>query len=161
MSKAMRKLNGICSKAKCTLIFINQLRSKIGVSWGNPETTSGGKALKHLYDSRVEIKSGQAIEVPVAGSDKKERIGNEVTLVNRKNKKGVPFRQAVVDFYGTGTFDNRKSLMYAGIKYNIIKFSGKTYEYKDIKSVGKESFMEKLDDKILKEIEGEIWKIQK
>lgn len=156
-----RRINSVYKDFKTTIIFINQIREKVGVMYGNPETTSGGKALKHLYDSRVEIKSGEPIQITVPGSDKKERIGNEINIINRKNKKGVPFRQAVVDFYATGAFDNRKSLVYAGMKFMVIKFAGKTYEYKDIKAVGKEAFLEKLDDKILKEIEGEIWKIQK
>jgi len=155
-----RRINQTYKDFKTTIIFINQIREKVGIMYGNPETTSGGRALRHLYDTTVEIKTGKSIEISVEGLDKKERIGNETILINKKNKKGVPFRQTIVDFYLTGILDNRKSLLYAGIKFGIIKLMGNTYSYKDIKAVGKDKFGELLTDKMLKEIEDDIWKSQ-
>ena len=160
-----RKINEEYKDYKTVIIFINQVREKVGLVFGNPETTPCGKSLRHLYDSIIEVRMGQAIEQSIEGEtdDKKKKdklkIGNETILVNKKNKKGIPFRTAVVDFYYNGTYDNRKSLLYAGIKHGLIKLEGKTYQYKDLKVVGKDSFIEKLDDKILKEIEAEIWRI--
>jgi recombination protein RecA len=147
-----RKINQAYKNYKTTIIFINQIREKVGVMYGNPETTAGGRALKHLYDSRIEVRGGQAIEID------KEKIGFEMNLKCVKNKKGRPQHQAVIDFYFTGNFDQKKSLLYAGIKFGIIKFSGKTYEYGSLKVVGKDAFMELMTDKVLKEIETEVWK---
>jgi recombination protein RecA len=150
-----RKINQAYKNYKTTLIFINQCREKVGIMYGNPETTAGGRALKHLYDSRIEVRAGQAIEI------NKEKIGFEMNLKCVKNKKGKPQHQAVIDFYYTGNFDNRKSLLFAGVKYGVIKFSGKTYEYKDLKAVGKEAFMELMTDKAMRDIENDIWKVAK
>lgn len=147
-----RKINQAYQNYKTTIIFINQIREKVGVMYGNPETTAGGRALKHLYDSRIEVRAGQALEID------KEKVGFEMNLKCVKNKKGRPQHQAVVDFYFTGNFDNRKSLLYAGIKFGIIKFSGKTYEYGELKAVGKDAFMELMTEKVMKDIETEIWK---
>ena len=160
-----RKINEAYKDYQTVIVFINQVREKVGIVFGNPETTPCGKALKHIYDAILEVRMGQAIEESVGDdTDEKKKkdkikIGNEVILVNKKNKKGVPFRTAIVDFYYTGNYDNRKSLLYAGIKHGLIKLEGKTYQYKDLKAVGKDSFIEKLDDKILKEIEDEIWRL--
>lgn len=149
-----RKINQAYKDYKTTIIFINQIREKVGVMYGNPETTSGGRALKHLYDTRIEVRAGQPIEID------KEKVGFEMHLKCVKNKKGRPQHQAVVDFYFTGSFDQKKSILFAGIKYGIISLEGKTYSYKDIKAVGKDAFMELMTDKIVKEIEEEIWKIK-
>ena len=155
-----RKINEAYKDYKTTIIFINQIREKLGVMYGNPETTSGGRAIRHLYDSRIEVRAGQPLEMDIAEGEKKskEKVGFEMNLKCVKNKKGRPHHQAIADFYDTGTFDNRKSLLFAGIKYGIIKFSGKTYEYGEIKAVGKDAFMELLTDKILDKIEKDIWK---
>ena len=151
-----RKINQVISKHQTAIIFINQLREKVGVMYGNPYTTGGGRALKHLYHTRVEFRSGKPMDI--GSGDKKERIGVEINLHTIKNKKGKPHRTAVLDFYYTGQIDNKKSIVFAGIKYGVINFSGKTYEYKDKKAVGREKFMEIIDEKDLKEIEKEIWK---
>jgi len=162
-----RKINEEYKDYKTVIIFINQVREKVGLVFGNPETTPCGKALKHLYDSVIEVRMGQSIEESVEGEteEKKKKdkikIGNEVVLVNRKNKKGVPFRTVVVDFYYNGVYDNKKSLLYAGMKYGFIKLDGRTYTYKDLKAVGKDAFMELLTEPILKEIEELIWTVQK
>jgi len=154
-----RKLLESYKDAKTVIIFINQMREKVGVMYGNPETTSGGRALKHLYDSRIEVRVGKPIEEGTG--EQKERVGHEIVVKCTKNKKGKAFLQSVVDFYSIAKFDNRKSLLFAGIKYGVIKLEGKTYTYKDIKAVGQEAFKEQLTDKILQDIEKEIWKLQK
>jgi len=150
-----RKINKIRNTHKTTIIFINQLREKVGVMYGNPEHTPGGRALKHLYDSRIQFKSGKPID------ETKERIGMEINLFGKKNKKGQAFRRAIVDFYTDGRIDNKKSLFFAAIKYNIINLSGKTYTFEDKKIVGKEKLIESLTEKDWLKIEKEIWKVQK
>ncbi len=150
-----RKIYQIIPEYKTTMIFINQIREKMGVIYGNPETTPGGKALKHIYDSRVEFRAGKPIDVGT--KDKKERIGIEINLFGKKNKLGVPQRKAVVDFYFDGHIDNKKSLLFAGLKYSIIELSGKTYSYNDKKAVGKDKFIASLSDKDWEKIEKETW----
>lgn len=142
-----------------TMIFINQLREKVGVMYGNPHTTGGGRALKHFYHTRVEFRLGKPIDIGT--KEKKERIGYEINLHTTKNKKGVPHRKAIIDFYFTGRLDNKKSLFYSAIKYGIIEFAGKTYTYKDKKAVGQEKFRELLTDKDYEKIEEEIWEVAK
>ncbi len=144
---------------KTTMIFINQLREKIGVMYGNPYTTGGGRAIKHMYNTRIEFRAGKPIDVGTG--DKKERVGIEINLKCIKNKKATPYRKAVMDCYFTGHVDNKKSIFFAGIKYGVINLSGKTYSYKDIKVVGKDKFIAVLDDKDYKAIEKEIWKRMK
>lgn len=123
--------------------------------YGNPETTPGGKALKHMYDTRIYFRAGKPIEIGT--KEKKERIGIEINLFGKKNKLGVPQRKAVVDFYFTGKIDNKKSLLFAGLKYSIINLAGKTYTYNDKKAVGKQKFIDLLEDKDWKKIEKEIY----
>ena len=154
-----RKLLQYYKDAKTVIIFINQMREKVGIMYGNPETTSGGRALKHLYDLRIEVRMGKPIEEGTGES--KERIGHEIIMKNTKNKKGKAFLQSIVDFYSIAKFDNRKSLIFAGLKYCIIKRDGNTYTFKDISAVGQEKFMDKFDDKLLKELEEQIWTITK
>jgi len=134
-----RKINSAIAEYNTTLIFINQIREKLGVMYGNPETTPGGKALKHLYNTRIEFKSGKFIEKGT--NENKIRIGVELELYGKKNKLGTPQRKAIVDFYYTGNIDNKKSLFYAGVKYCIISLQGKTYTYKDFKAVGLDNFI--------------------
>jgi len=160
------KIYSAISKCKTSLIFINQMREKVGVMYGSPNTTSGGHALKHLYNFRLEFRSGKPIEAGTSANEderiekieKKEKIGIEINLTNKKNKKGKPYRKSVCDFYFTGQIDNRKSIFFAGIKYNVINLSGKTYTYKDIKVVGKDAFLEVLTEEMCLDISEEIWK---
>lgn len=151
-----RKIYQIIPKYKTTMILINQIREKMGVIYGNPETTPGGRALRHLYDTRIEFRAGKSIEIGT--KEKKERIGVELNLYGKKNKLGKPQRKAVVDFYFEGRIDNRKSLLFAGLKYSIIELSGKTYTYGKKKAVGKDKFVNTLDDKDWQTIEKEVWK---
>ena len=151
-----RKINKAIAHQTTTIIFINQLREKVGQLYGNPYTTAGGRALKHLYHTRIEFKSGKPMDI--GSGDKKERIGVEINIKAVKNKKGIPHRKGVIDFYFDSTIDNKKSIFFAGVKFNVIEFSGKTYQFGDKKAVGKDNFMELLDEKDLKEIGKEIWK---
>lgn len=151
-----RKIYKAIAHRKTTMIFINQLREKIGIMYGNPYTTGGGRALKHMYNTRIEFKSGKPMDV--GSGDKKERIGVEINLKCVKNKKGKPYHTAVVDFYFNGQIDNKKSLFWAGLKYGVIELSGKTYTFGSKKAVGKDNFVKLLTDKDLEKIEREIWK---
>jgi len=154
-----RKIYKAISGRKTTIIFINQLREKVGVMYGNPYTTGGGRALKHLYNTRIEFKSKKPIDI--GSGEKKERIGMEINLKCVKNKKGKPYRDAIIDFYINGNIDNKKSLFFSAIKNGVIQLSGKTYTFNDKKAVGKESFMELLTEEDYKEIENKIWEINK
>jgi len=154
-----RKINKIRNAHKTSIIFINQLREKVGVMYGNPEHTPGGRALKHLYDTRIQFRAGKPMDV--GSGDKKERIGMEINLFGKKNKKGTAFRRAVIDFYTNGQVDNKKSIFFAEVKYNVINLTGKTYTYKDIKAVGKDNMIKALTDKDWDNIEKDIFKINK
>jgi len=152
-----RKIYEVIPHEKTTMIFINQIREKLGILYGNPETTPCGRALRHMYDTRIEFRSGKPIEQGT--KEKKERIGKEINLYAKKNKLGTPERKAVMDFYFNGTIDNKKSLFFAGMKYGLIELKGKTYSYKDTSVVGKNNFIEMLEEKEYKDLEKEIWKI--
>lgn len=151
-----RKILGVIGKYKTTMIFINQLREKVGVMYGSPFTTGGGRALKHLYNTRIEFRAGKPIEV--GSGDKKERIGLEINLNCVKNKRGKPSRKAVIDFYFNGNIDNTKSLFFSAVKYDIISRSGSYYEYNGIKECGKDNLIAKLTKEDWDIIQEEIWK---
>lgn len=124
MSKALRKLSGIMNKTDCTIIFINQLREKIGVMFGNPETTTGGRALKFYSSVRVEIRKSEAIK---NGSD---IIGNKANIKVVKNKVAPPFKSTQVDIiYGKGISRDGEVLDLA-VEKDIIDKSGAWYAYK-------------------------------
>lgn len=124
MSKAMRKLAGVMNRSECTCIFINQLREKIGVMFGNPETTAGGKALKFYASIRIDIRRGEAIK---NGTDV---IGNKVTVKVVKNKVAPPFKIALVEImYGTG-ISRIGELIDLSIENEIIQKSGSWMSYK-------------------------------
>jgi recombination protein RecA len=158
-SQFCRKLYQIMAHETTTLICINQIREKMGVIYGNPETTPCGRALKFMYDTRIEFRAGSAIENKIKETEKKfERIGMEINLFGKKNKLGKAHRRSVLDFYfKDGTVDTKKNLIFAGIKYSIIDFAGKTYKYKKKKAVGKAKFIKVLTDEDYKNIEEEVW----
>ena len=167
-SPMCRKIQVAYRDYKTTIIFINQIREKVGVMYGNPEITPSGKSIKFLCESRIDMRASKPITVADVGEteetknlDKKEKLGIEITLTNKKNNIGTPHRNAIVDFYFVGRYDNRKSLLFAGVKYGVIEFSGKTYQYKDLKAVGQNNFKELLTPEILTEIENEVWKVAK
>lgn len=123
MSKALRKLSGIMNKTDCTIIFINQLREKIGVMFGNPETTTGGRALKFYSSVRIEIRRSEAIK---QGS---EIIGNKTNIKVVKNKVAPPFKVATVDIiYGQGISKDGEVLDLA-VEQDLIEKSGAWYAY--------------------------------
>ena len=151
-----REIYKAIAERKTTMIFINQLREKIGIMFGNPLTTGGGRALKHMYNTRIEFRLGNPIDV--GSGDKKERIGYEINLKCVKNKKGKPYHKAVVDFYFNGHIDIKKTLFYSALRLGVIEMSGKTYTFGKTKIVGKENFQEELPEKDWEKIEKEIWK---
>lgn len=127
MSQALRKLTAIVSKSKCCVIFINQLRMKIGVMFGNPETTTGGKALKFYASLRLDIRR---IETLTNGS---EAYGNRVRVKVVKNKVAPPFREVELDLiYGKG-LSREGSILDAGVKYGLIQKTGSWYAIGDKK----------------------------
>ena len=150
-----RKIYHATTGRNTTIIFINQIREKVGVMYGSPMTTGGGHALKHMYNTRIEFKVGKPID------ENDERIGLELKLNCVKNKRGKAYRKAEIDFYTNGHLDNAKSLYYAGIKFAVIQRNGNTYEFKDVKAVGESKFMEAMQPKDWVELETEIWKVMK
>ena len=123
MSKAMRKLAGVMNRSDCTAIFINQLREKIGVMFGNPETTTGGKALKFYASIRVDVRKSEAIK---SGTD---IIGNKVNVKIVKNKVAPPFKVATVDImYGKG-ISRIGELIELAVDREIIQKAGAWFSY--------------------------------
>lgn len=123
MSKAMRKLAGVMNRSDCTAIFINQLREKIGVMFGNPETTTGGKALKFYASIRVDVRKSEAIK---SGTD---IIGNKVNVKIVKNKVAPPFKVATVDImYGKG-ISRIGELIELAVEREIIQKAGAWFSY--------------------------------
>jgi recombination protein RecA len=123
MSQALRKLTGVVSKSKTCLIFINQIREKIGVMFGNPETTTGGRALKFYASVRVDIRRIAAIK------DGEAVIGNRTKVKIVKNKLAAPFREAEFDIiYGEG-ISREGDLMDIGVAQNLIEKSGSWFSY--------------------------------
>ena len=156
MSQALRKLAGVISKTNCIAIFINQLREKVGVMYGNPETTTGGRALKFYSSVRIDIRKTDAIK---NGS---EVIGNSVRCKIVKNKVAPPFKIAEFDImYGEG-ISKYGEMVDLGAEYNIIKKSGSWFSYgEDRIGQGKESAKQFLRDNpdICDEIEARLREI--
>ena len=153
MSQALRKLSGSINKTNTIVIFINQLREKVGVLFGNPETTPGGKALKYYSSVRLDIRRGEQLK---QGS---EVIGNKTTIKVVKNKVAPPFKTAVVEImYGEGVSKEGELLDLAS-EIGVVEKSGAWYSYKGEKiGQGKENVKLLLrDNKELKEeIEAKV-----
>ncbi len=153
MSKALRKLTGSISKANTCCIFINQLREKIGVMFGNPETTTGGNALKFYSSVRIDIRRSSAIK----NADK--IIGNRTRVKVVKNKVAAPFQQAEFDImYGEG-ISKTGEIIDLGVEMNIINKSGSWYSYGDTKlGQGRDAVKEILLDnpELSEELENKI-----
>lgn len=154
MSQALRKLTATINKTHCTVIFINQLREKIGVMFGSPETTTGGNALKFYASVRLDIRKASQ---PLKVGD--EAVGSRVKVKVIKNKVAPPFRVAEFDImYGEGV-SRLGEVIDLGIEYEIIKKSGSWFSYGETKiGQGKESVKELLKDnpELMEEISQKI-----
>ena len=153
MSQALRKLTASISKSKCMVIFINQIRMKIGVMFGSPETTSGGNALKFYASVRLDIRRIGAIK------DREETIGNQTRVKVVKNKVAPPFRQVEFDIlYGEG-ISKTGELIDLGVKCEVVEKAGSWYSYKEERiGQGREKTRQFLKDNpdIADEIEHEL-----
>ena len=123
MSQAMRKLTAVISKSKCVAIFINQVREKIGVLYGNPETTPGGRALKFYASVRMEVRRGEAIK------ENGTQIGNRTKVKISKNKVAPPFRECEFDIMYNEGISSVGSLLDLAMEYDIIQKRGSWISY--------------------------------
>ncbi len=153
MSQALRKLTAITNRSKTCVIFINQLREKVGVMFGNPETTPGGKALKYFATIRLDIRKADALK------NEGEIIGNRAKAKVVKNKVAPPFKVAEFDIiYGHG-ISQEGCLIDLGVEYGILSKSGAWYSYNDTRVAnGREKMREYLKDnpEVMAEIDSRI-----
>ena len=150
MSQALRKITAYVSKSRTAVIFINQLRMKIGIMFGNPETTTGGNALKYYSSIRLDIRRIESLKVG------EEAVGNRVRVKVVKNKVAAPFRQAEFDLMFSHGISKEGELIDLGLSRGIINKSGSWYEFENEKiGQGKEAVKEflKSDKKISDKIE--------
>ncbi len=153
MSQALRKLTGIIKQANCMVVFINQLRMKIGVMFGNPETTTGGNALKYYASVRLDIRKGSPIK------DKEEVIGNETKVKVVKNKVAPPFKQANFQILFNYGIAKNGELIDLGVQARIVEKTGAWFSYNGNKiGQGKVNAMRFLDEhpEVADEIEAKI-----
>ncbi|MBT3539085.1 recombinase RecA [Candidatus Parcubacteria bacterium] len=158
MSQALRKLTGIVSKTNTVVIFINQIRMKIGIVFGNPETTTGGNALKFYSSVRIEVRRAAQIKQ----ADKV--IGNRVKAKVVKNKVAAPFRTTEFDIMYNEGISVSGDLLDTGIEHKIINKSGNSYSYGEEKfGVGREKAKLYLREnpKLMKEIKKKVWEAVK
>ena len=159
MSQALRKLAGAINKTNCIVVFINQLREKIGVMYGNPETTPGGRALKYFSSVRIDVRRIETLKV---GG---EMIGNRTRAKIVKNKVAPPFKEAEFDIiYGEG-ISKIGEIVDLGVKLDLIDKAGAWYTYGDVRVQGRDSMKEYLrehpdvSDKIEAEIRANAHKL--
>lgn len=154
MSQALRKLAGAINKTNCIVVFINQLREKVGVMYGNPEVTTGGRALKFYSSVRIEVRRTETLE------ENKEKVGNHTRAKVVKNKMAPPFREAEFDvMYGEGISRNSE-LVDLGVKLDLVQKSGSWYSYKGQSWQGKKGVTAYLKENpdIASELEAAIRK---
>ena len=153
MSQALRKLAGVINKSKCVIVFINQLREKVGVMFGNPETTPGGRALKFYASVRLDIRRVESLK------QDGEVIGNRTRVKVVENKVAPPFREAEFDIiYGKG-ISKEGNILDAAVNLDIVEKSGSWFSYNGERiGQGRENVKEYLakNPKIAEEIEGKI-----
>ncbi|MDO5766269.1 MAG: recombinase RecA [Spirochaetales bacterium] len=155
MSQALRKLTAIVNKSKCIIVFINQIRMKIGVMFGNPETTTGGNALKFYSSVRLEIRRIESID----GKGEEDAVGNRVRVKVVKNKVAPPFRKVELDIYFGKGISATASLLDSAVKHGIIDKRGAWYTRGDEKvGQGKENAINFLtqNPEYAKQIEAQI-----
>ncbi len=153
MSQALRKITGAISKSKTIVIFINQIRMKIGVMFGNPETTSGGNALKFYASVRMDIRRGEQIK------EGDTAIGNRTKVKVVKNKVAPPFRVAEFDLMYSEGISREADVLDLGVQYNIVQKAGAWYQYEGDKvGQGREAARQflKNNPKVTDEIEAKI-----
>jgi recombination protein RecA len=156
MSQALRKLTGIVSKSKTVVIFINQIRQKIGVFFGNPETTTGGNALKFYSSVRIEIRRSAQIK------QAEKVIGNRVKVKVVKNKVAAPFRTTEFDIMYNEGISVSGDLVDTGVAHRILQKSGNSYAFGEEKlGVGREKVKQFLREnpKMMEEIRAKIWEV--
>jgi recombination protein RecA len=153
MSQALRRITGVVSKSNCTVIFTNQLRSKIGVMFGNPETTTGGKALKYYASVRIEVRKTETVKDGTTAS------GIRVIAKVVKNKVAPPFRTAEFDIMFNEGISKESNLIDVAVDFGIVKKSGAWYEYNGEKlGQGKEAARALLKEnkKLYEEIDKKV-----
>ena len=153
MSQALRKLAGTINKSKCVAIFINQLREKVGVMFGNPETTTGGRALKFYASVRMDVRRIDSIK------QGDEIVGNRTRVKIMKNKVAPPFKQAEFDIMYNEGISRNGNIIDVGVKENIVQKSGAWFSYNDIRlGQGRENAKQYLKENphIALEIENKI-----
>lgn len=161
MSQALRKLTAITAKSGCTLIFLNQIRMKIGVMFGNPETTTGGNALKFYASVRLDIRRIGKIES--GAGDDKQMIGNQTRVKVVKNKIAPPFRQAEFEIRYNVGIDKVTDLILTGVKLGIIGKAGAFLDIEGTKYQGMEKARAALmeDKKLCKTVDEKVRKAAK
>lgn len=153
MSQALRKLTGIVSKTRCSIVFINQLREKVGIMFGNPEVTPGGRALKYYSTVRIDVRRSETLK---QGTDS---VGNRTKAKIVKNKVAPPFKVAEFDIvFGEGV-SREGTLVDLGVNLDVVKKSGAWFSYNDEKiGQGRENAKKYLKEhpEIAKEIEDKV-----
>lgn len=158
MSQALRKLTGTIAKTNTVVIFINQIRNKIGVFFGNPETTTGGNALKFYSSVRVEIRRAAQIK------QGENIIGNRVKIKIVKNKVAAPFKTCEFDIMYNEGISLSGDMLDSGVEYGVIEKSGNTYTFQDVKlGTGRENAKKFLKDdpKLMEKIRKAVWAVIK
>jgi len=158
MSQALRKLTGSIAKTNTVVIFINQIRNKIGVFFGNPETTTGGNALKFYASVRVEIRRAAQIK------QGENIIGNRVKIKIVKNKVAAPFKTCEFDIMYNEGISLSGDMLDSGVEYGVIEKSGNTYTFQDVKlGTGRENAKKFLKDdpKLMEKIRKAVWAVIK